>query len=427
MANLFTATGHINYARCLRLYVQEMMDFPDKHPWLYQKFIDGHHAIRRSDRFWSGFDLIIEQTLMRSLKCKGGLTHGRGFTEHTRNLWVSSINHSASVHEAMSSLSNVKVTSSDQHIERSSKRMLIDTNDLMTFYRWLEARNPFNMKDEHLYSLSSGLVSIKSEDSVNAEEAEKIGLSIQESLDSISFTEAKIKKNSQLKPLSTLNDSIKIPGDKTLQLNPTSLFVRLAALTQRLDNIEEYFDYEMTNYPMSIFKDHIMRKPDKASLRKIILPEKKTCSFNEFSGTYVLDVLDGGVLLHRVTWNKGMKLKDVAQEYCNYVNNNYESSSIIFDGYEDNLSIKSTEHQHRVSKNGSSRRVVISEDNELPYAKDRFLSNTENKKNLISLLATKLKDDGHYVYVCTSDADTKIVSTMLDLAREKEVCSGRRY
>ena len=72
------------------MYLQEMTELPVKHPWLYQNFLDGHHAIRRSDRFWAGLwsDLIIEQTLMHSLKCKGGLTHGRGFTDEVRNLWV---------------------------------------------------------------------------------------------------------------------------------------------------------------------------------------------------------------------------------------------------------------------------------------------------------------------------------------------------
>ena len=149
MANLFVATGHVNYARRTYMYVQDMLDLPNSHPWLHQKFMEGHHAIRRSDRFWAGLwsDLVIEQTLMCSLKSKGGLTRGRGFTENVRNLWVWSISHSAAVHEAMTSLSGIKMTSSEQHVEMTTKRMLIDTNDHMVFHRWIEARNPFNMED----------------------------------------------------------------------------------------------------------------------------------------------------------------------------------------------------------------------------------------------------------------------------------------
>ena len=158
-------------------------------------------------------------------------------------------------------------------------------------------------------------------------------------------------------------------------------------------------------------------KTDKASLWKIILPEEIQSPNKNFTGTYVVD---GGALLHRVTWSKGMKFKDIASEYSKYIIRNYELACIVFDGYDDALSLKSTEHQRRTMKNGSSRSVVICEENESPYTKERFLSNTENK-NLISLLSTKLTIDGHHVYACSSDADTKIVSTALDASKEKPV------
>ena len=58
-----------------------MQDLAKKFPWVNEKFIGGFHAVRRSD--WSGLwsDLVIEQTLMRSIKRNGGLTMGRGVTE----------------------------------------------------------------------------------------------------------------------------------------------------------------------------------------------------------------------------------------------------------------------------------------------------------------------------------------------------------
>ena len=34
-----------------------------------------------------------------------------------------------------------------------------------------------------------------------------------------------------------------------------------------------YFEYEMSAFPMSLFKDGLMRKPDKPSLRKVLMPE----------------------------------------------------------------------------------------------------------------------------------------------------------
>ena len=49
-----------------------------------------YHTIRRSERYWSGLwtDLVIEQVLMRSLKSRGGLSHGRGLTESVRLMWI---------------------------------------------------------------------------------------------------------------------------------------------------------------------------------------------------------------------------------------------------------------------------------------------------------------------------------------------------
>ena len=48
-----------------------------------KKFLDGFHVIRRSNQCWEGLssDLVIEQTLMRSLKSTGGPTRGSGMTE----------------------------------------------------------------------------------------------------------------------------------------------------------------------------------------------------------------------------------------------------------------------------------------------------------------------------------------------------------
>ena len=117
--NLFAASGHINNEKCSRLYVQEMQGLSKTNLWLHQQFLDGHHAVRRSGRLWAGLwsDLVIEQTLMRSIKCTGGLTRGRGFGENVQNIWAMSISHSAAIHEAMTKLSGVNVGSSDQNIE----------------------------------------------------------------------------------------------------------------------------------------------------------------------------------------------------------------------------------------------------------------------------------------------------------------------
>ena len=83
MLNLFAATGHFSYVKSARLYLQLMLELPQKHPWLYNQFSEHwFHSVHRSDRYWVGLstDLIIEQVIMRSIKSRGGLTRGRRFT-----------------------------------------------------------------------------------------------------------------------------------------------------------------------------------------------------------------------------------------------------------------------------------------------------------------------------------------------------------
>ena len=75
MTNLFAATRHIHYAKSRRLFLQEMLQLKT---WVYKSFTNhGLPTVRRRDRFWAGLwiNLIIEQ-VMRSLKSRGGLTHG---------------------------------------------------------------------------------------------------------------------------------------------------------------------------------------------------------------------------------------------------------------------------------------------------------------------------------------------------------------
>ena len=93
-----------------------------------------------------------------------------------------------------------------------------------------------------------------------------------------------------------------------------------------------------------------MRKPDKTSLQKTILgndqsflkdtdqckPDFNNCKFS----------VDGDALLNRGRFKKGMKFKEIAMLYVNYVRRNYRSSYIIFDGYR-TATTKANEHKRR--------------------------------------------------------------------------------
>ena len=89
MLPYFAASGHHLYLKSLYVYLQTMSELPTTNQHLHEKFMEGYHVIRRSDRFWGGLssDLVIEQVLMRSLKSVSGMTHGRGMKDLQRSVW----------------------------------------------------------------------------------------------------------------------------------------------------------------------------------------------------------------------------------------------------------------------------------------------------------------------------------------------------
>ena len=149
-------------------------------------------------------DLTIEQTLIRSIKSRGGLTEGRGMTESVHHFCVLSLSHSSAVHYAMMQLTGVQVESSEQHADMSNSQRQHDYKDCKRFVDWLTTRNPFNISDKDLHSISNGLVSIEGKDDVNCEKAEEVSFSIQKSLDNLSLASATIKRNDQIKTLELL-------------------------------------------------------------------------------------------------------------------------------------------------------------------------------------------------------------------------------
>ena len=190
------------------------------------------------------------------------------------------------------------------------------------------------------------LVSIEGKDDVNCDKAEEVGFSIQKSLDNLSLASASIKRKDRIKTLESLQHKAKQTGSVT-SIDPKIMFNRLIAIAVREESLEPYFEYELTSEPMYLFKEWMMRKPDKLSLRKVIMPDEESIA-RDAIGQYSVSVVDGGALLHRVRWTKGKKFSDIGKAYVGNVSRYYQSPVIVFDGYEkDNT--KSHEHLRRNS------------------------------------------------------------------------------
>ena len=98
----------------------------------------------------------------------------------------------------------------------------------------------------------------------------------------------------------------------------------------------------------------------------------------------------------------------------------YRKSSIVFDGYQDGPSTKDHENAQRTMKSKKSPHVSVHLENSIAdISRQAFLANSNNKQCFIKLLVRAFSSNGHNVLQCCGDADTSIVSTVLDFA-----CAG---
>ena len=73
---IFAAAWHFNCLKTAYLYLQDMTTLETTNPAVVSQFRKGLRVVRLTDKYWAGLgcDLVIEQTLMRTLKSNGGLS-----------------------------------------------------------------------------------------------------------------------------------------------------------------------------------------------------------------------------------------------------------------------------------------------------------------------------------------------------------------
>ena len=117
-------------------------------------------------------------------------------------------------------------------------------------------------------------------------------------MDNILFDTSTIKRKDQTTNLDSLQNS-KATKSKEEMAEPSITFNRQIAVAMYEDNLEPIFEFELACGPMSLFKNGMMRKLDKPSLRKVIMCDEDAVRKEDIENpdNYVLD---GGALLHRV-------------------------------------------------------------------------------------------------------------------------------
>jgi len=138
--------------------------------------------------------LVIEQTLMRSIKSTSSLTRGRGMNELQRLVWVKSLPFCCDVNRSMQDFTGFAYNTSEQQVEASDTRQKRDCKNTEQLVCFLRTRNPFCKDDTSLRSIVSGVVAHKS---VNIENAGDIGQMILKSMQGKSINEYSFKRKQQ--------------------------------------------------------------------------------------------------------------------------------------------------------------------------------------------------------------------------------------
>ena len=381
-------------------------------PTDYDQLRTGFNAVRRTDRYWAGLstDLAIEQVMMRSIKSRGGLTHGRGMTESIRLMWVQSMHKCGTVLNAVERLSNLEHQIDDtHHVDLGKSRILRDVTDLKKIIDWFRSRNPFTVADVRLHSLSTGIAATEA-DNINCDSAEEVGAKIMGKMNNVAFCEVTLKKADQARTLAHIT-SKRTQGEKTFNIDGTVLFSRLLIVMQRSSDLEQYFKYELTAQPTALFMNTCLRKSDKSVLAKELKKAIRK-DFNQEPKTYVLD---GGWLLHKVKWQSHVSYAAIVQQYRQFVAAHFGSQvTIVFDGYCNGPTTKDHEHGRRSLKAAPD---VVFDDSKPAYSnQSAYLANEGNKKALVDAIVHELQNAGFQVFQALNDADTLIAHTALQIA-----------
>ena len=145
-----------------------------------------------------------------------------------------------------------------------------DFSDFEKVYKWLVDHNPFDRNKTRLRSLASRIIANQI---LTCESSESVGHAIQMRIDNLKVCEVKIHRKESVVCLDTEKNKVDV-GMSSISMNPTVLFTRLSTLAGRSKKSKQFFDFELTLDPMSLFKDGTMRKPDKSPLRNISLAKE---------------------------------------------------------------------------------------------------------------------------------------------------------
>lgn len=269
MLPYFHASGHLPYAKSAHSYLQYMLQLEEViDPSVYRRFTEGFFTVRHSDKLSCGIstDMTIEQSMMKSMKTDGGISRGRSTKESVISKWVYGMHAMNTVCDELEFLANVRMDTTDQHVDASDSRVEKDAKDIKILLDWFSSHDPFPEINKIL-SIASGVIG---DDKINCHKAREVGIASMSKTTGQTFNHIKLKRTDKVLPLLAVSSTVKV-HDEEVPIDPVLLFQRMGVTKTFEDEIETFFAYDLAPYPLSLSDAAGMRKTMKSALYDCLL------------------------------------------------------------------------------------------------------------------------------------------------------------
>ena len=248
-----------------------------------------------------------------------------------------------------------------------------DGNDVQVVYNFLSSRSPFS-ESTCVRNIFSGLAS----ETLETNNFYDLGSNLVSKMVDKDVFSLKFKRNNMVKTLA--NTKYVKDKESGVSIDPALLFQRLLVMVTNSSDIdlEEIMSFELCSFPPSLFDEReMLLKVDKPPLAKTIVGFVRKEKYKSFLGGEIFEhvegkeeeevsdilvnsidkpidiiedagaskyqfVLDGGSLLHSISWSRTSTYDDIAKFLASFVHKTYEADVVVFDGYENGASIKET-------------------------------------------------------------------------------------
>ena len=219
----------------------------------------------------------------------------------------------AGIHNAMSELTGNANKTSEQHRELEVSRITRDVKNVLIIHSWSSENFPFPEKAKLMF-ISMSLTAPQHSD-IDCDKANEISTKNYASI----INHTHLQKSHEIDvTLARLHSTLKTDNE-AVNKNPLILLSQLILLAEREEETKPCFEYELTNYPLSLFQYGMMVNGNKASLCSFLMKVIPKANLP----TEIVQVNDGKALIFQI---KSLLFTEFSDMYKLYEKHLYSKS-----------------------------------------------------------------------------------------------------